>query len=273
MSITKRFIIGSIFCFLNTLLFASPGSWDKSLVADFNVSQVGYKDWQKGGEDAFSWQAVLRGEFDKKGLGYRWENDVKIAYGQSRLGTGDNQKILDELFYETVYIFERYKIINPYISSSISTQLSKSYDYDESPEIELSNFMDPGFIRQSAGISTKIHDTLSLRAGVSLKQTITKIHTDFSDGDTFLLDKGLDFVVEFDHNLSETLSLVSKLDVFSSLEGVDEIDYNLDTNLVVKLSDHFQGSMSIQMIYDKDVADTQQVKNFLGLGLTYIFLK
>lgn len=267
----KSLITVFLFILLPQYILASS-TWEKSLVSGINLSQTGVKDWQQGGENALSWQANLQGKFTKKNQRYSWMNQFKLSYGAAKIGDESNRKVADEIYYNTVYTFIENKTWNPYLGASLLTQFSKSYNYKTSPKTEISDFFDPAFFTQSAGISVKPLQTLSIRSGLSLKETITNKHTNYSDDKRLKTDIGLELVCDYSKKLSEVSKLNSKLDIFSNLKSVHEIDYAWDTSLAVKATEFINVMLNLKLLYDQDVIDTQQVKSFMGLGLSYTLL-
>lgn len=273
MKIAVKHIIVLVFLGLSTQLSAAEAlGWKNSLVSGFYLSQTGVKDWQQGGDNNLSWRGNLQGNFVKTTLHYTWQHQLKLTYGSASVSGESTRKTVDEIYYNTVYTFRQKPVWNPYVGASVLTQFTESYDYSTSPKTAISNFMDPGFLTQSAGISFKPADTLALRSGLSIKETITNDHTEYSDGDRFKVDTGLEFVIDYNKKFNDISKLTSKLELFSNLQGVDEVDYNWDSTVTVKASKYVDINMNLKLVYDKDVIDTQQVKSFLGIGLSYTLI-
>jgi hypothetical protein len=65
---------------------------------------------------------------------------------------------------------------------------------------------------------------------------------------------------------------MTKLQLFSNLNRVDEIDVNWDNLFSAKVAEYLSVTLSIVLVYDKDISLQRQLKQTLAVGLTYSFL-
>jgi hypothetical protein len=157
--------------------------------------------------------------------------------------------------------------------------MTKGYQYTEELKIPVSNFMDPGYITFGAGFGYTPVEYLKSRLGVASKITVTKEYavgiTD--DPATEAVEKtdvefGMQSVTELSKQLAENILLTSKLELFSNLNRIDEVDVRWDSLLAMKVSRFIDVSLNLELFYDKNISTKRQLKQLLALGLSYSFL-
>jgi hypothetical protein len=146
------------------------------------------------------------------------------------------------------------------------------------PKVEISNFLDPGYFRESIGLGYVFNPSLKTRLGASAKQTVTRNFTGFSDDpataevEKLRLEYGAESVTDLNAKLSQSLFLQSKLELFSNLKAFDQIDVNWDTVFIAKVAKYVEVNFNIKLLYDRDISLRRQLKQALSMGLTYTFL-
>jgi hypothetical protein len=256
----------------NSASISAQANWKTSLVSHLGINQTTLSNWSAGGDNIFSWRLDVDGNFDLIEDGFSWENALKIAYGSSRTGSDNDVKSADEIKFDSVYTWQLGGKFNPFVSFSLLTQLTESYDYSTSPATPISNFFDPGYLTQSVGIGYAISPGWTVRLGGSVKETITNVHTNFGDGHKFFVEPGVEVVSDYKRTFEERFKFTSKLEIFSNLKGYNEIDYAWDNQLSVEVVEYISLLTGIKAVYDKDASDTQQLKSFYSFGLRYSIL-
>jgi hypothetical protein len=253
--------------------------WKNQVVASLNMTQAQFDNWSQGGENTLAWQLNLNSSFALDQMGFNWTTTGKLSYGQAKIGDLDARKSADELQIESVYLYKLGDYVNPYVSGLLQTQITKGYQYVDEDRFPISNFFDPGYITLSAGVAYEPTPFLKTRLGAATKTTITK---DYAVGltdnpETASIEKtdtefGMLSVTELRKPLAENILLTSKLDLFSNLEGLKEIDVRWDTILSAKVSRFVDVNLNIELLYDNNVSSKRQLKQLLALGLSYTFL-
>ncbi|NOZ07471.1 MAG: DUF3078 domain-containing protein [FCB group bacterium] len=118
---------------------AAPG-WEKTAVGTLNFTQNSFDNWSQGGEDAWTWMLTINAGFNRSAEAYTWNNSVKIAYGNTKVGSEGSRKAADEISLESVYTRLMGTTINPYIAGTAKTQFSKGYNYGDAPDPAISDF-------------------------------------------------------------------------------------------------------------------------------------
>jgi hypothetical protein len=254
--------------------------WQKEATGSLNLTQSTFDNYAQGGENSTAWQVRIGMKFVNEQEHFRWSNTGKLEYGQTKTGKEDFKKSTDEIKVESVFSPKVWKTINPYASVTAETQFAAGYDYGVDPKVKISKFMDPGYIRESIGLAYKPNDIIQARAGAAMKQTIAdEFAATFTD-DKDTADKvekvhnelGADAVVDLNYKISAGSLLKSKLELFSNLKAFDEIDVTWDTDLTAKITKFIAFNFNIKLLYDKDVSVKRQLKQVMGIGISYSFL-
>jgi hypothetical protein len=253
--------------------------WKKELIGNLNFTQNNFDNWSQGGENSWSWQLDINAKFVNDQEKYNWSNSGKCSFGKTKIGDVEARKAADEIKLESVYTYKFGVYVNPYIAATGKTQFTKGYIYDNNLKTAVSNFMDPGYFTESIGVGYAPNDKIKSRLGAALKETIT---SDFpnpyaDDPNTEKIEKtkveiGAESTTDINLKLSENILFTSKLELFSNLERVDEIDVNWDNLFSAKISKYINVSLNVCLFYDKDISKKRQLKETLAVGLSYSFL-
>jgi hypothetical protein len=255
--------------------------WNKRAVGTLNFTQASFDNWTAGGENSWSWLFNLSGSFINKQEKGTWKNLYKIEYGQSKVGDVESKKTADEIFAESEYTRNLSRILGFYAAVNGRTQMGSGYDYGVDPKMEISQFFNPAYFRESIGLKYTPSAIFDSRAGLGLKQTMTSdeifalIYTDKTD--TEELEKlrseiGLESVSNLNLKLRENILFKSILDVFSNLKSAEEIDVRWDNLISAEVTKYIAVSFNFQLYYDKDLSLKRQLKQYLAVGLTYTLL-
>ncbi len=254
--------------------------WNNEIIGNLGLNQVGFDNWSQGGENAFSWQFDLNAKFINTSEKATWTTTGKFAYGQSRVGDQGTRKTVDEVRLESVLKFNIEKAAEPYLSLAGWTQFADGLIYGEnSSSTVVSSFFDPIYLTQSAGIGFEPATGLKVRVGASAKQTFTDSfpapyadNPDTPEIEKTLSEYGAESVIDFTRKLSEDLILKSKMELFSNIKGVDEIDVNWDTQMTARVAKYINVNLGIRLLYDRNISKKRQLMQSLAIGFTYTFL-
>ncbi len=257
-----------------------PG-WARSAVGNFTFSQTQFDNWTKGGEDSRTWQLTLHTSAVQEEKKTTWSHSLDLGFGMSQSGEQGSRKSLDEIEIESVLTYKMARYLNPFIAFTGETQLAPGYQYhdEDGSKVQISAFFDPAFFRQSAGFGYKVDKIFFTRLGGSLKETITRNYPipyaddpDTPDIEKTRVEVGMESVSDLNWNVTPNTLLLSKLELFSNLQAFDEIDVSWDTQLMTKISDYFNFTFQVKLIYDKDLSSSRQIKQLLGMGVSYTFI-
>jgi hypothetical protein len=256
-----------------------------------NLTQSAYSDNWTGTElSNITWVAASNTSAQKQMA--KWLNNkttLKLAFGQTHLQKTDSLgvrywekplKSTDKINLETLFKFTLQSFVDPYLSGSGESQF---LDQREQGNTVLVN---PILFTESAGIMKNIFDSektkLSVRAGGALRENVDR---NFYNPDLMqyemstTIDGGVEGIAEYKQILeSMNASYNSKLSLYQALfnskaDGNDNwkaLDYKWENLLSFKVWNIINVNLSLDLLYDKELADALRWKETLGLGVSYI---
>ena len=247
--------------------------WHKEAVGLLNFTQNSFDNWSKGGENSWAWQLNFNAKFNLEQEKYSWANSAKVSYGMTKVGDVSARKAADEIKLESVYTYKMNIYVNPYLAATGLTQLTDGYAYTDTSKTVISHLLDPGYFTQSAGIGFQPIKILKTRLGAALKETITNEFSDtYAKGEKTRIEFGAESVTDVNWQVTKTILFTSKLEMFSNLKAINEIDVNWDNVVSAKVAEYLSVSFNLKLFYDRDISPKRQLKQTLAVGLSYSFL-
>jgi hypothetical protein len=250
--------------------------WKNSLVTGLTLTQVAYTDWVQGGDNALSWTATADGTSTMNQPEMKWSNSYKFAFGQARLGSQGLRKTDDRIELESVLLYKAGLLVDPYAGATLKTQFAKGYTYDASGgSTEVSQFFDPAYLTQSAGVAYQPIKEVKTRLGLGVREVITNKFNQYADDpatpevEKTSVDGGLEWVTNLDWPIDENLLLTSELEVFGRFKKFDTPVVRSITSLTAKVSKYVVAILTVQTIKEPQVSSKTQIKETIALGLSY----
>ncbi|PID59609.1 MAG: hypothetical protein CR986_04910 [Ignavibacteriae bacterium] len=245
--------------------------------AGLNISQLALENWTQGGEDALAFMAYTNFGLDYFSNPWAFTNKLKLAYGQTKLGSKDFRTTDNEIFLENLLTYNAGWFAQPYFSNTVRTVLTKGYTYKDDIETHVSNFFDPGYINQSIGLSYKASESFSTRLGLGFQETIASEfaskYTDDSETtgklEKFKFDTGIESVSNLNLKLDDDLLYTSELRLFGTFDALDVWDVRWDNIVTAQITKLINVNLNILLIYDVDQTKKTQLKEGLQIGITY----
>ncbi len=250
--------------------------WVPSLITSLNLSQIAFNNWTQGGENSLAWS--LGGNFDLgyKTTGWAFKNELKAAYGQTKIDDEESKVTDNELYMESVFSFNVGWPVSPYASNTIQTQIAAGYDYTDQGKVEIANFFDPGYITQSLGFTYDKNPNVQTRLGLAFKETVTDRFNHYADDpdtpneiESFRFETGLESVTDAKVELDKNLLYKSKLTLFSAFDRIDTWDVRWDNVITAKVNDWLNVNFTYLLIYQESQIMRTQTKQALQVGITY----
>jgi hypothetical protein len=249
--------------------------WNPSLATGFNISQIAFSNWVKGGDNSLTW--TLTGDFalDYKSSTWTFAGKVKAAYGRTKLGGESFRTNDNDLYIDKVLSYNIGWEVEPFFSNSIRTQISSGYNYDVTPAAKIADFFDPGYVTQSIGFTYNKKDIFKSRLGIALQETFTNKFRQYSDDpdtpelEAFKLETGIESVSDAQFTLDDNLLLKSTLRLFSSFSQLDVWDVRWDNLITAKINSWLNVNLTYLLIYEKAQSPKTQMKEALQLGVVY----
>ncbi len=254
--------------------------WHNELIGSFNFTQSSFSNWAGGGEDNSSWLLGGRGRFKRYGGRTNWSNVLRLEYGEVKQKNQSSRKAYDLIFFESIVDFNTSRLIKPYARAALKTQFAGGYDYAVDPKVKVSDFADPLYLTQGAGVGFQVKPYLITRFGLGLQETyadeFAAVYTDdletADEIETSRIEGGLESVTELDKTLHKKLALKSRLALFWAFNNSDQVDVDWMTDINLQALGALGMTFKFELLYNKDVLDKVQWQQVLGIGVTYSFL-
>lgn len=254
--------------------------WKHEMVSGLNLTQVSFKDWAQGGENALSYTLWLSGKSTQSMEMTSWANSYRMAFGQTRLGNQGLRKTDDEIYFESLLIYKLGVTVNPYGSFTFRTQFAKGFKYaDDGSRTAVSQFFDPAYLTQSVGVAYSPTKEVTTRLGAGAREVITSQFTLYSDDPKTLnevekvkVEGGLESVTDVSWGFAENMLLKSTLEMFAPFNALDEIVVRNNTSISAKVNQYVTVNLSVQLINDITVTRKTQIKEALAIGVSYNLL-
>jgi len=269
--------------FLSRINFAQEDSvklysWTPLAVVGINLSQVALSNWSQGGENALAVSFLGTGGLKYYTESWKFRNDLKLAYGRTKLGDQDYRTTDNELYLESVLSYNIGWAIDPYVSNIVRSALATGYKYDADSTYAIAGFFDPGYVTQSIGFTYDKLESFTTRLGFAVQETFTRKFNQYADDpstpeiEKSKVETGLESVTTAEFTLQQNLLYKSNLRLFTRFESMDVWDVRWDNAFVAQINDWLNVNLSFLLIYQKDQSVKTQIKEALQLGFTYTLL-
>lgn len=270
-----------------------PKIWKTGGLFNINLNQGTLSNWAAGGDRSSLSIASLLSlyAFYKKDK-HIWDNTLDLAYGVVNTTSLGTRKADDRIDLLSKYGYQ----ISPknwYVGAlfNFRTQFTEGYSYpSDGPKVKTSSFLAPAYVLVSPNITYQPNENFSVSLSPATARWTIVNHDSLSSVGAFGVDPGkrsrLEFgafaTVNYKAKISETASYQGRLDLFSNyLANPQNIDIYMTNVLLMKVTRLITVSLSVDMIYDDDVATIDkegnprgpkvQLKQLLGVGLAYRF--
>ncbi|HSD62829.1 MAG TPA: DUF3078 domain-containing protein [Ignavibacteriaceae bacterium] len=272
-----------IILFVSQINFAQKDSvklytWVPVAVVGLNLSQIALSNWTQGGDNSLAISFLGTGGLKYYTEVWKFKNDLKLAYGRTKLGSQDYRTTDNELYLESVLSRTFGWAVDPYVSNIVRTALGPGYKYDNDSAVAVAGFFDPGYLTQSIGFTYDKLESFTTRLGFAVQETFTNKYTQYADDpatpeiEKTKVETGLESVTTAELTLQQNLLYKSNLRLFTRFDHMDIWDVRWDNAFVAKINDYVNVNFSFLLIYQKDQSLKTQIKEALQLGLTYTLL-
>lgn len=257
---------------------AKPFGWTHKMVTGLNLTQVSFKDWAPGGQNALAYTLWLNGSSVQDMERTNWTNSYKFAFGQARLSDQGLRKTDDEIFFESLLIYKQWLYVNPYASFTLRTQFAKGFEYPAGTEVAVSKFFDPAYLTQSVGAAYKPLPELVTRIGVGVREIVTSDFNAYADDpstpeiEKVRVNGGVESVTNLDWTFAENLELKSTLELFAPFKTLDEVVVRSDNTISAKVNKYVTVGFNVLLVNDVTATRKTQIKQVLAIGLSYTLL-
>lgn len=254
------------------------------------LNQAAFSNWIAGGINSVASTARVDYEFNLKRGKNIWENRVLAGYGLRSEENRKATKAEDVFDLTSKYGYQLGKSAwYSALALNLRTQFAKGYDYSKPNQSYISNAFAPGYITFGAGIDYVPNDNFQLSVHpLTSRFTIIADKGVFDpDGDGILADAyganfnenlvyqlGAYFGGRYKVKLMENILLDNRFGIFSNyLEKPKNMVLSYSGVLDMKVNKFISTQITADLFYDDHQIGKLQLKETLGVGLTYKFDK
>jgi hypothetical protein len=253
-------------------------------------NQAAFSNWVAGGINSVALTARADYEFNLKKGKNLWENRFLMGYGLRSEEKSDATKVEDVLDITSKYGYQ-IKQSNWFAAASLNlkTQFSKGYDYSKPTQSYISNFMAPGYLTFGLGVDyipndnfqLSIHPLTSRLTFIGDKAVFDPnkdgILTDAygaKPGENFVYQLGAYLGGRYKVKLMENMLLDNRFGIFTNyLKNPQNLVMAYSGILDMKVNKFISTQITADLFYDDNQIGKLQLKETLGVGLTYKFGK
>lgn len=251
--------------------------WTPSGVVGVNLAQVAFSNWAQGGQNSLSFTFFSNFGINYIGDPWKWKNNLRFAFGRTKLGNEGYRTNDNEIFFESTLIYNVGWKVSPYAGVTARTSVTKGYNYDENPAIQIVDFFDPLYLTEGIGFIYDQIPNFSTRLGLGFKQTFAdKFAVLYSDDpetlneiEKFKNETGIESVTEYKILFMENMTYSTYLRLFGTFDDLSIWDVRWDNVIAARVNEYVSVNFNVLVIYDVDETAKTQVKEALQLGLSY----
>lgn len=277
--------------------------WTESAVTTVLFNQSAFnKQWQAGGVSNVSGNINLNYNLNYNKNGINWDTKVTAEYGAAKIQTKDNlQKTNDRLevisvvgkkiksskwFYSGMFNFKTQ--FDSGFEASERTEIINGVSVKISSDVRNSKFFSPAYFLLGPGILWKRDDNLKLNIAPSTAKLIV-VSSQFTNpddprnsldndneyfgvaaGETTRSELGMALNGYAKIEILPNVELENILGLYSNyLENPKNIDIDYTANLNMRVNNLMTANITLQAIYDDNAIQGFQIRQALGIGVTY----
>ncbi|WP_443939777.1 DUF3078 domain-containing protein [Pedobacter sp. MW01-1-1] len=254
------------------------------------LNQAAFSNWISGGVNSVALTARVDYEFNLKRNKYLWENRILMGYGLRSEQEVPTKKVEDVIDLTSNFGYQ----INESkwyaaVGLNVKSQFTKGYDYDDPTKGYISNFFAPGYVTLGLGVDYIPNDNfqLNLRPLTSRFTFVTDDAVFDPDHNGILeeaygVEPGKSLVYQlgayvggrYKVKLMDNISLDNRFGIFSNyLEKPQNLVLSYSGILDLKVNKFISTQVTVDLFYDDNQIGKLQLKETLGVGLTYKFGK
>lgn len=280
-----------------------PNGWTRSGNISLLFNQAAFNhEWTGGGTSNYSGNLSLAYDFNYKYDKISWTNRLIGEYGLSKNRDDKySRKTNDRLEFNSI-VGRQIKDSNWFASFFLNfkSQFAKGYEFNKDLEqddpgyrTETTHFMSPGYLQFGPGMLWKKNNNLYVNISPATAKFIfvDKEFTtvDESDPDalaaynkkkyfgvdaneTSRFEFGASISAYAKFNIMENISTENILNLYSDyLHEPKNVDIDYTMNLVMGINKYINTKFTFQAIYDDNAVKGFQIREALGVGVTYEF--
>lgn len=279
-----------------------PNGWTRSGNISLMFNQAAFNnEWVGGGTSNFAGNLGLNYDFNYKHDKLSWNNRFLAEYGITKNKADKYARKTNDRLELNSILGRQIQDSNWYYSFFLNfkTQFTSGYEFnkdlnpnDDGYRTETSKFMSPGYLQFGPGILWKKNDNLYVNIAPATARLIF-VNKDFTDvgndplaivayhenpyygveaNETMRFEFGASISAYGKFELMENVSMENILNLYSNyLEDPQNVDVDYTMNLLLKVNKYISANATFQAIYDDNAVKGFQIREALGVGVTYGF--
>jgi len=251
--------------------------WKEVNTASLDISEVAFVNWNSGGSNSISGLLGLEVQRNYNKDHLLWENRAVVRYGVNKQQNQSLRKTDDILELKSRFGFRKDTKSNWYYSANFSfaTQFTNGYNYSNSDEKPISQFMAPAYMFLGVGTvyGEHIEEFSAYMSPLTLKSTFV-LDQDLADAGSFGVtpavyddlgnklsngknsreEVGILLTSAYENVLMENISVRTLVSLYTDyLNDFGNVDIDWELNFKFKVNDHVRATMGSHIKYDNDV--------------------
>ena len=302
----KKILLSIVCCLVTFTGFsqekkeAAKEPWTKVTNMSLLFNQAAFNNqWQGGGTSnyAANFGLIHDANYSKDKL--TWDNRIVIDYGIANQKDQEFTRKTNDRFELSSLVGKQIKETPWYYSFFLNarTQLTNGYDFGENDDgnvfrSETTKILSPGYFQAGLGILWKKSDNLKLNIAPATARLIL-VNSQFTDvgqsqsaidafnqigyfgvkaNETSRFEFGAAIGGYGKFTLSKNVVMENVLNLYSNyLEDLKNVDIDYTISLVMSVNKWITANIAFQAIYDDNAVKGFQIREALGVGLTYGF--
>lgn len=279
-----------------------PNGWTRAGNISLLFNQAAFNhEWTGGGTSNIAGNLNLTYDFNYKHDKISWNNRIIAEYGITKNKDDKYARKTNDRLELNSILGRQIQESNWYYSVFLNfkTQMTSGYEFDkdldqedEGYRTEVTKFLSPAYLQFGPGLLWKKSDNLYVNIAPATTRLIF-VNKDFTDvgndplaiaayneNKYFGVDANETLRFEFGAAISgyakldlmENVSMENILNLYSNyLEDPQNVDIDYTMNLLFKVNQYISANATFQAIYDDNAVQGFQIREALGIGVTYGF--
>lgn len=246
-------------------------------------NQSSFNNWNSGGNNNIGIIGKINYNLSFKKGKHFLENSLLLGYGFVAAEGQSTRKTEDYINISSNYGYDLGK--NFYLSAGLQflSQFAPGYNYAKTPEPQfndrISTFLAPAYVNLGVGISYNprenfqvIFRPLNGKFTLVVDEMLQKrgLYGLESDGQSVRKELGAMANILYRTNLYKDISMTHSLNFFTNyLYHTERVDVSYNMLMNFRLNKFITTNISLDLLYDHDQIKKLQIKQTLGIGLSY----
>ena len=279
-----KILFTSLILFFSVTLFAQevPDSllkegWNMNGVVGLNLSQTAFSNWAQGGTNSLAYSIYTNLGGIYYSFPWKWKNRINVVYGRTKLQDVGYRTTDNDIYFESVGSRNIGWAVDPYVSVTFRSAITKGYDYAVDPAEQIVDFFDPGYLTEAIGFTYDKNKIISTRLGIAFQETFADkfaaLYTDDAETtdkiEKFKFETGLESVTELKYEFLPNMTYYSFLRLFTRFDAIDVWDVRWDNILTAKVNDYVNVNLAVTVLHEVSQTRRTQLREALQLGFSY----